>query len=146
MHIFLTVIGIWCVVSLLLGLFVGRVIAIRNGVVIVAACVAGASTVSAQERVPTPAWPAYSVMVVGNVADIWTTHQAFGRGAQENNGITTTSRIGLLALSKVSAVIAVGMAMRLLERHGHPRIARVVGILDGGATAAAAVHNHRTAR
>ena len=146
MYSFLMVIGTWCVVSLLLGLFVGRVFAIRTGVVIVAAGVAGASTVSAQERVPTPAWPAYSAMVAGNVADIWTTHQAFGRGAQEGNGITTTSRIGFLALSKVSAVMAVGMAMRLLERHGHPRIAQVLGILDGGATVGAAVHNHRIAR
>lgn len=146
MNTILTVIGIWLLVSALLGLVVGRAIAFGSRTVMVAACVAGAASASAQERIASPDWTAYSVMVAGNAADLWTTRQAFQRGAHEGNGITSTTRIGWLAVSKASAVLAVGMTMRLLERRGHPRIARVVGYLDGGATFAAAIHNHRVAR
>lgn len=146
MHTILTIVGIWFALSVVLGLCVGRAIAYGSRSVIVAACVASASPVAAQERPPAPDWPAYSVMVAGNVADIWTTHQAFSRGAQEGNGLTSTQRIGSIAISKACAVFAVGMTMRLIERHGHPRIAKAVGWFDGSVTFGAALHNHRIAR
>lgn len=146
MTLMLLLIGGWMLVSVGLGIIIGRCIAFGSRrAVLVAICLAGATTASAQER-PRPDWTAYSVMVGGNVADLWTTHQAFQRGAHEGNGITSTNQIVPLALSKACATFAIGMTMRLLERHNHPRIAKVIGYLDGGVTFAAARHNHGVAR
>lgn len=136
--------GGWFVASLLFGIVVGK--AIRHGqrVVLILACLSFAASLSAQEI--TPDWTAYTVMVCGNVADLWTTQQAFSRGGHEGNGITATSQIGPLAVSKVSAVVGVGLAMRLLERHGHPKLARAIGFIDGGVTFSAALHNRGVGR
>lgn len=144
MTLALKLLGEWFVFSCLLGIAVGKTIRFGQRAVLVAACLCFASSASAQEIKPD--WTAYTVMVTGNVADLWTTKAAFDAGAREGNGLTTTSRIAPLALSKVSAVVGIGLAMRLLEQHGHPRIAKALGFVDGGVTFGAAVHNRRVAR
>lgn len=84
---------------------------------------------------------AYLAMVAGNGADLATTQQAFTRGAHEDNGFTSTTRIGPLAVSKVSFTVGMALAMRLLDAHGHPRAARMLGFVDGGVTFGVAAHN-----
>jgi hypothetical protein len=88
----------------------------------------------------------YVVMVAGNVADLWTTQQAFSRGAIEGNGLIGGRPIVKLALMKMSFTCAMALAMRTLTAHGHPRIATVLGYVDGGITFGVAAHNHRVAR
>jgi|GEM_PF-6992891 len=88
----------------------------------------------------------YIVMISGNVADIVTTQQAFSRGAHEGNGLTDTNKIGVLALQKASFTFAVGLAMHLLETHGHPKAAKALGYIDGSITWGVAAHNHGVAR
>lgn len=117
-----------------------------RGALVAVLVLVGSAPADGQTPAPRPDWASYGVMVGGNVADIWTTGQAFQRGAHEGNGITSTNRIGPLAVSKACAVVAIAVAMRLLERRGHPTIARVVGYLDSGVTVAAAVHNTKVAR
>lgn len=95
---------------------------------------------------PAPSWPAYAAMVGGNAADLWTTHDAFSRGAVEGNGILNGHPITILTLSKLSCVLAIGLVMRRLERHGHPRVAKFLGYIDGGVTSAVAWHNARVQR
>lgn len=140
----LMALGGWFVLSLIVGIALGKAIHFGQRAVLIAACLCCASSASAQEIKPD--WTAYTVMVSGNVADLWTTQQAFNRGGHEGNGITATSQIGPLAVSKVSAVVGVGLAMRLLERHGHPKLAKFVGFIDGGVTFSAALHNRGVGR
>ncbi len=89
---------------------------------------------------------AYLTMLAGNGADLVTTQQAFQRGAHEGNGLTSTSRIGPLAASKVSFTLGLGLAMHLLDTHGHKRAARALGFVDGGVTFGVALHNHGVGR
>lgn len=112
----------------------------------VAAALLIARPVAAQETHAIFDVTPYIVMVSGNVADIVTTGQAFNRGAHEGNGITSTNQIAPLALSKACAILGMGLTMRLLELHGHPRLAKAVGYLDGGITFGAAIHNTKVAR
>jgi hypothetical protein len=102
------------------------------------------ATASAQERRSIFDVSPYVVMVGGNAFDIKTTKDCFDTGrCHEGNGLTSTNQIVPLALSKASATLAVGLAMRLLERHGHTRIAKIIGYVDGSVTFAAAAHNYR---
>lgn len=89
---------------------------------------------------------AYLAMTAGNGADLATTQQAFQRGAHEGNGLTSTTRIGPLAASKVSFTVGLALAMRLLDAHGHPTAARVLGFVDGGVTFGVAAHNFGVGR
>ncbi len=91
----------------------------------------------------------YVVLVSGNVADIVTTSQCFNRGrCSEGNGgpLEGTRNIVPLTLTKGIFVGCLGYLMHSLETHGHPRIAKVIGYVDGGVTFAAAMHNTRVAR
>lgn len=114
--------------------------------VIVAILLSSAAVASAQERPSIFADPAAYVLVSGNVADLVTTGQAFGRGAHEGNGITSTNRIGPLAASKAAATVAELLALHLFAAHGHPRIGRVIGYGLGAVTWGAALHNRGVAR
>lgn len=53
-------------------------------VLVLVGCCLSVATISAQDV--KPFWPAYGVLVAGNVADLVTTKQAFDRGAVEGNG------------------------------------------------------------
>lgn len=108
-----------------------------------------AATVGAQPLVlkaPVVGPAPYAVMVLGNVADLWTTQQAFTRGAVEGNGMIGGNPIVKIAAMKVSFTFAVALAMKTLAAHGHPKAARVLGYVDGGLTFAVSAHNHRVAR
>lgn len=108
-----------------------------------AALLALVSTAASAQDAPALHLAPYTVMVAGNVADLWTTKAAFDAGAHEGNGLTSTTRIAPIALSKACFAVGLGLAMRQLERHGHPRIAQLLGYVDGGVTFAAAAHNAR---
>mgnify|MGYP001617764181 FL=1 len=98
--------------------------------------------VSAQDRPMTIFDMApYAAVVAGNVADLQTTKAAFARGAHEGNGFTATTNILPIAAAKISFMAGTMLAMRALETHGHPRWAKVIGYVDGGATFLAAWHN-----
>ncbi len=88
----------------------------------------------------------YVVLVAGQVADLWTTQAAIGRGAVETNpGLAGTSR-ATLALTKVGGTVVLVGLMRLMETHGHPTAAHVFGYLSGGASVALAISNARVQR
>lgn len=95
---------------------------------------------SPQLSVPIGPLP-YLIMVAGNVADLWTTKAAFERGAVEGNGIASGRPLLEIGLSKASFTVGIALAMRLLETHGHPRAARVLGYMDGSLTFGIAAHN-----
>jgi len=88
----------------------------------------------------------YVLMVAGNAADLWTTKAAFDRGAQEANSIMAGLSIGQIAVAKGATTAGMVILMRFLETHGHPRVAKVIGYVDAGATFTAAAHNHRVQR
>lgn len=106
--------------------------------------VLASTAVHAQDRL-TPAAP-YLVMVAGNVADLWTTQSAIGRGALETNPVLAGSSRATLALAKVGGTVAFAVVMRALEAHGHPTIAKWFGYVDGAAMFAVAAHNARVQR
>lgn len=136
---------IWIVVGFFLGLIVGRFID-RNGrrAIFFALALAGsASSVSAQPI----NWSAYTVMAAGNVADLWTTQSALSSGrAHEGNPALSRQGIGTITVAKTCGVAVIGVAMRLLETHGHAKAARILGWMDGGVTFTAALHNQRVGR
>jgi hypothetical protein len=90
---------------------------------------------------------AYAAVVVGNAADLWTTQQAFGRGAVEGNPLVAgRPPVATLAVAKVAITTVVLLGMRSLANHGHPRVAAIVGWLDGAGSMAIAAHNNRVNR
>jgi len=99
------------------------------------------SAVVAPAQETTPSRAHYVWMIAGNAADLWTTRQAFQRGAVEGNGIVTGRPFGVLTASKVSFVTGLTLAMRLLETHGHPRAAKVLGYVDGTIAFGVTAHN-----
>lgn len=102
------------------------------------------SVVYAQDR-PRVDWTAYSVMVAGNVADLVTTQRALSRGGIEANPILG-SRGSTITVRKAGLVAGVALGMRWLETHGHPRAARILGYVDGGAMLGLALRNARVGR
>lgn len=101
-------------------------------------------------KAQTPATIApYVALIGGNIADLVTTHQAFGRGAYEGNALTGfagTQQIAPLLVEKAAETVLVTWGMHYLARHGHPRVAKIMGYVAGGLTFAAAAHNARVAR
>lgn len=94
-----------------------------------------ASTASAD---PKP----YAVMLAGNVADLWTTKVALDTGrAHEGNPALSRQGIGTITIAKTCSVAVITLAMRVLETHGHPKVAKAIGYIDGGVTFGAAAHN-----
>lgn len=140
-------IGAWIAASFILGPIVGKFISRGKGLVLVALVLAGSASVSAEGKFSAIDWSAYSVMVAGNVADLWTTHDALSSGrAHEGNPVLARQGIGTITVAKVCGVVAIGVAMRTLAQHGHPKVARALGFLDGGVTFTAAMHNQQVGR
>lgn len=141
-------IGAWIAASFILGPIVGKFISRGKGLVLVALVLAGSAVpVSAEGRFSAIDWSAYSVMVAGNVADLWTTQSALASGrAHEGNPALQRQGIGTITVAKVCGVVAIGVAMRTLAQHGHPKVARVLGFVDGGVTFTAAMHNQQVGR
>ena len=89
-------------------------------------------------------FPPYVFMIAGNVADLWTTKAALDRGAVEANPGLAGQPFQRLALAKVAGVAAMAVLMRIMETHGHPKVARWFGYVEGAATFGVAVHNTTT--
>lgn len=150
MHIWHLIEGLalWTVAGIVVGLFLGRIFdhGDRWGLVLVI-LLGCASSASAQTHMQKPAWSAYTVLVAGNVADLWTTQAALASGrGYEGNPALWKQGIGQIAIAKTGGVLVLVGAMRFLETHGHPKIARALGFIDGGVTVSAALHNTRVGR
>lgn len=115
---------------------------------IAVAMFAAAPPAQAQSSPPKPSiGPApYIVMIAGNVADLWTTKAAMDTGrAHEGNPAWVRQDIGTLTAVKIGGVIAIAVIMLMLETHGHPRAAKILGYMDGGLTVGVSAHNWRVA-
>lgn len=84
----------------------------------------------------------YAVMLAGNMADLWTTKVALDTGrAHEGNPALNHQGMGRITAVKVGGVSFFIFAMRVLETHGHPKAARLMGYIDGGAMFGVVAHN-----
>jgi len=88
----------------------------------------------------------YIVMVSGNAADFWTTHEALARGAHENNPLWKNDGIGKITAVKIVGTVGIAVMMQLLDKLGHPKAAKALGYIDGSITWGVAAHNHGVAR
>ena len=80
-------------------------------------------------------WTSTAVLVSGQAFDIISTQQAIQRGCVEGNPLfrTQTPSVGRLVAAKTLFVVAPTItASMLLQKHGHPRIAKVFSY-GGGA-------------
>ena len=114
---------------------------ILNGIliVLVSALVLGMLACPQQAHAqPKAKWLKIAAVVTCNTLDLWTTNAAFGRGAHEGNGFTTTNRIGPLAAGKISFTFGMVMGVTLLKPHW----ATLLAVSDSTATCLAAWHNH----
>lgn len=83
----------------------------------------------------------YLVAGGGSIADAASTLAALGRsGTREGNPLLRGGTAELLAL-KGAGTAALLYAMHALEKHDHPKAAKVLGYAAGGAFGAAAAHN-----
>jgi len=88
----------------------------------------------------------YIVMVSGNAADLWTTHDALAHGAHENNPLWKNDGIGKITAVKIVGTVGIAVMMQLLDKLGHPKAAKALGYIDGSITWGVAAHNHGVAR
>lgn len=137
-------VAIWIAASFVLGAFVGRYIDRGHGVILFLILLGSASSASAQ---PAPNWSAYSVMAAGNMADLWTTKIALDSGrAHEGNPALERQGIGTITVAKTCGVAVVVVAMRYLETHGHPKVAKTLGFIDGAVLFGVSAHNLQVVR
>jgi hypothetical protein len=98
----------------------------------------------AQERMPLSL--SIGVNAAGTVADLYTTHQALGRGAQEAFGAEAGGGMPRIIALRVGAAAVFTYLQLYLDTHGHQKAARWVGFGAGGAGFAAAWHNTQVMR
>lgn len=83
----------------------------------------------------------YAALIGGNGADLATTLRALTSGAgHEANPLMSTSPVGITA-QKAAGTAGLALLMHELAQRGHPKIAKAIGYLDGGAMAGLALHN-----
>lgn len=98
----------------------------------------------AQDRIgPAP----YTVLIVGQMADLTTTLESLhsGRGKEGNALWSSAGTVGFVVI-KTSSALAMGLAMRQLASHGHPRAAKVLGYSAGFALMGVGISNARVGR
>jgi transcriptional regulator with XRE-family HTH domain len=85
----------------------------------------------------------YVALMASQGADTWSTLSAFHRGCQEGN----TALYGAqpsparLVATKAAVTVGLGLGMRLLERRGHARLAKVLAYSGAGLGTFAVVNN-----
>lgn len=85
--------------------------------------------------------------LVGQIADAISTHASLSTGAIEANPLLgKRPKIGVLYAVKAAGGVAMAAGVHLLERHGHPRAAKVVSVISTLTGLGPAVHNLRVYR
>jgi len=121
-----------------------------NGEVIIAVLAVFLLSASAQAQEPKPNTftnlAPYIFMASGNAADLWTTHEALASGhAYERNPLLSQD-IGKIAAVKIASTVATAVMMHVMDKLGHPKIAKTLGYAAGSVTWGVAAHNHGVAR
>jgi len=113
---------------------------------VVLALLLAAVPASAQDR-PRLGPAPYLVMVLGSTVDLSTTLVALhtGAGQEGNPFLAHTGTPGLVG-GKVAATAGLAYLMRHLAKHGHPRVATVLGYTAGIALAGVGARNAQVGR
>ena len=106
---------------------------------------------AAETRTATPSkpgigpWP-YLAMAGGNGLDLGSTLSGLNRpGTREANPVFGGSKAAIVA-GKAGGSVLIAAIMRALAKKGHPKAAKMLGYLDGGAMGAVGLHNLRQGR
>lgn len=88
-------------------------------------------------------WKSYAALTAGQVADGEETIRAFFRGCVESNPLLGAQQrnIARVAWTKTFVIGGTSVLMRVMDRKGHPKVAKVLGYFGGAVGAGAALYN-----
>lgn len=81
------------------------------------------------------------LMTAGCVADLWSTKAVLDSGGHESYPFMRDAGFGQIVAQRIAGTVAWAVAMRTLEKHGHPRLAKTIGYVNVGLLFGATVHN-----